>query len=169
MFITNLIFSSFLAFQPFEYNPIFAPQFDPNKNERFVLTENFISQLAISSWLIYNDIFIYTKPDYCRTNIVLEGKYINQLKTNFCIVTYEANVIADWFWQKNLWELGFLSAIVFNTFISHTLMNTDSTGICSGLYFAVINVAELLAIKSWSGGDRNIVIDIQVPLLLITF
>jgi hypothetical protein len=142
--------------------------------------------MLYSIYIIKKDIFDYTKvylqvPIGYHTNYVFDGtknEYTKEYGTFYFphvkqeitpIYATENNKIADWFWQKNMWTVGYLCAIGFNLSSTYLINSIDTSGFSGWIYTVVLNLAELYAISSWIDSFHISDVNEFVPVFTATF
>jgi hypothetical protein len=93
--------------------------------------------------LIHIDIFECTKPNYYRQFYLktTHKKYNGSV---------EANPIADYFFSRNLWELGFFTALTTEYLGVFLLQNIDKSNTLSVVFLEIVNALEVVAFYSWA-------------------
>ncbi len=102
-------------------------------------------------YLIYQDIYVYTKPGLYKTHIV-DGL---DIRNN------EMNPVANLFFKNNLWDLAFISANVFN----YLIYSDDDLYY---IYSVLLSMAEVWAISTWDGTSTQNM-NVSATVFALTF
>lgn len=174
MLLTNLILSSLILIK----SPLILDSFSCNNfSSNINFNDCFLINYITSVWLIYQDIFEYTKkeitiPKYITHTLYTKHSYDSEydiVETKTPFTRREGNPIANFFWEKNLWELGYLTAISLNTVIVSYFNKIDNSKFISSLYLTAINICEFYAIMLWEKISNNPSFYTYVPIFYYSF
>ncbi len=141
MAFTNFIISSLMALEgPNVEKPDFNMQFSPAPviepgRKAAVMEDDDIARVlafAQSFNLVYQDIYIYTKP----------ALYRGYSNGGYNYISGELNPVANLFFSNNLWDLAFISANAFNYMMF-------SNKYLSYVYSVGLELIEVWAISTW--------------------
>ena len=126
---------------------VFAIRLNPDKFEQLTVISGMMIQ---NSYLVYNDIYNYTKP-----GITLYGGK-------------EANPLAAAFWKSGNWNLGYAAAIAAQVAGNILAYRLEPSGTLNWMLNLSIAVAEMTVISMWKY-DRLPVIDLKITALILKF
>ena len=129
---TNVMLSALISMSSMSYDTV-KPQ---DKLFQFNSKMNYLQSIS----LIYTDIFDLTKKYKNKINIDNEG---------ITHVSEERNPIANAYWNNNLWELGYLSAIGVEYIFINTFDTIDESGVASYAVTLLINISEIIVSSHW--------------------
>jgi hypothetical protein len=118
-----------------------------DKTEKLMFITGMIIQ---NSRLVYDDIFLYTKPGITRYG-ALEG-----------------NPVAASFWKTGDWNLGYFAAVASQVLGNGLAYRIDPSGKLNWVINAAITCGELWAISTWSSENLP-EIDYRVTALVVRF
>lgn len=160
MFLTNFVLSTLIGFSALPAFDYEASTYNAPTKIKEVSAIRMTADISLLCALqnIYTDIYPCTKTYL--------GKRTPDI---YVIYAHEENSIANWFWTKNLWDLGAGLAYASIFSLSQALYFIDSSGISSLMFTTIFSIFESICISHWAGTFLIQNIDAKIPVFVYTF